>query len=124
MPLDEPASPELEEKIDSMLLPIGFDKTMTIDTIYYSKGICKFVLFKFRKVRKSYFFYVKLYSESCADKDIIDLIASNNRHSYLYKNFSLDEILNILITCKDVNKLDMYMSNRDNLKALEVLACR
>ena len=124
MPLDEPASPELEEKIDSMLLPIGFDKTMTIDTIYYSKGICKFVLFKFRKVRKSYFFYVKLYSESCADKDIIYLIASNNRHSYLYKNFSLDEILNILITCKDVNKLDMYMSNRDNLKALEVLACR
>ena len=124
MPLDEPASPELVEKIDSMLLPIGFDKTMTTDTIYYCKGICKFVLFKFRKVRKSYFFYVKLYSESCAAEDIIYLIASNNRHYYLYKNFSLDEILNILTTCKDVNKLDMYMLNRENLKTLEVLACR
>ena len=124
MPLDEPASPELVEKIDSMLLPIGFDKTITTDTIYYCKGICKFVLFKFRKVRKSYFFYVKLYSESCAVEDIIYLIASNNRHYYLYKNFSLDEILNILTTCKDVNKLDMYMLNRENLKILEVLACR
>ena len=107
---------ELEEKIDSMLLPIGFDKAMTPDTIYYSKGICKFVLFKFRKVRKSYFYYVKLYSENCAIEDIIYLIASNNRQYYLYKNFSLDEILNILTTCKDVNKLDMYMLNRENLK--------
>lgn len=117
-------SPEIEQKIDSMLLPVGFIKTVTIDTIYYCKGICKFVLIKLWKVRKGYFFYVKLYSESCADEDIIYLIASNNRSNYLYKNFSLDEILNILTTCKDVNKLDMYMVNRENLKTLEVLACR
>lgn len=117
-------SPEIEQKIDSILLPVGFDKIITTDTICYRKGICKFVLIKLWKVRKDYFFYVKLYSKSYADEDIIYLIASNNRSEYLYKNFSLDEILNILTTCKDVNKLEMYMENRDNLKTLEVLACR
>ena len=117
-------SSEIEEKIDSLLLPVGFNKTITTDTIYYRKGICRFVLIKLWKVRTGYFFYVKLYSDNCVDEDIIYLIASNNNRRYLYKNFSLDEILNILTICKNVNKLDMYMSNRDNLKALEVLACR
>lgn len=123
-PMKIQMSSEMVEKIDSMLLPIGFVKSMVADTIYYCKGICKFVVIKLWKVRKDYFFYVKLYSKSCADEDIIYLIANNNRSEYLYKNFSLDEILNILTTCKDVNKLDMYMANRENLKALEVLACR
>lgn len=122
MPLDK--SSEIEEKIDSLLLPVGFNKIITTDTIYYRKGICRFVLIKLWKVRTGYFFYVKLYSDNCVDEDIIYLIASNNNRRYLYKNFSLDEILNILTICKNVNKLDMYMSNRDNLKALEVLACR
>lgn len=122
MPLDK--SSEIEEKIDSLLLPVGFNKTITTDTIYYRKGICRFVLIKLWKVRTGYFFYIKLYSDNCVDEDIIYLIASNNNRRYLYKNFSLDEILNILTICKNVNKLDMYMSNRDNLKALEVLACR
>ena len=112
-------TPEIEEKIDSMLLPIGFDKIMTKDTIYYRKGICEFKLWK---VRTGCFFFVKL-EESCEDEDIY-LIACNNNSYYLHKNFSLDETLNVLTSCKDINKLDMYMLNRDNLKALEVLACR
>jgi hypothetical protein len=113
-------TPEIEEKIDSMLLPIGFDKSMTIDTIYYRKGICEFKLWK---VRTGCFFFVKLLSESYIDEDVY-LIACNNNSYYLHKNFSLDETLDVLTSCEDVNKLDMYMLNRDNLKALEVLACR
>lgn len=113
-------SPEIEQKIDLMLLPIGFDKTMTIDTIYYRKGMCEFKLWK---VRTGCFFFVKLLSEHCIDEDIY-LIACNNNSYYLHKNISLDETLDILTSCEDINKLDMYMSNRDNLKALEVLACR
>lgn len=113
-------SPEIEQKIDLMLLPIGFDKTMTIDTIYYRKGMCEFKLWK---VRTGCFFFVKLLSEHSIDEDIY-LIACNNNSYYLHKNISLDETLDILASCEDVNKLDMYMSNRDNLKTLEVLACR
>lgn len=113
-------SPEMEEKIDSMLLPIGFDKSLTPDTIYYHKGICEFKLWK---VRTGCFFFVKLLTESYADEDIY-LIASNNNSYYLHKKFSLDETLDVLTSCEDINKLDMYMSNRDNLKALEVLTCR
>ena len=113
-------SPELEEKIDSMLLPIGFEKSISVDTIYYHKGICEFKLWK---VRTGCFFFVKLLTESYVDEDIY-LIAGNNNSYYLHKNFSLDETLDILTSCEDVNKLDMYMLNRDNLKALEVLACR
>jgi hypothetical protein len=110
-------TPEIEEKIDSMLLPIGFDKSMTIDTIYYRKGICEFKLWK---VRTGCFFFVKLES---SDDDDIYLIACNNNSYYLHKNFSLKETLDVLTSCEDINKLDMYISNRDNLKALEVLAC-
>jgi hypothetical protein len=113
-------SPKLEDKIDSMLLPIGFDKSLTIDTIYYHKGICELRLWK---VRTGCFFFVKLLTESYTGEDIY-LIACNNNSYYLHKNFSLDETLDVLTSCEDVNKLDMYMSNRDNLKALEVLACR
>lgn len=113
-------SPEIEQKIDSMLLPIGFDKTMTIDTIYYRKGMC---VFKLWKVRTGCFFFVKLLSEHSIDEDIY-LIACNNNRYYLHKNVSLDETLDVLTTCKNVNKLDMYMVNRANLKVLEVLACR
>lgn len=112
-------SPEIEQKIDSMLLPIGFDKSITADTSYYRKGMCEFKLWK---VRTGCFFFVKL-EESYDDEDIY-LIASNNNSYYLHKNFSLDETLDVLTSCKDINKLDMYMLNRDNLKALEVLACR
>lgn len=112
-------SPEIEQKIDSMLLPIGFNKSITADTSYYHKGMCEFKLWK---VRTGCFFFVKL-EESCDDEDIY-LIASNNNSYYLHKNFSLDETLDVLTSCKDINKLDMYMLNRDNLKALEVLACR
>lgn len=113
-------SPEIEAKIDLMLLPIGFDKSITIDTIYYRKGMCELRLWK---VRTGCFFFVKLLTESYAGEDIY-LIASNNNSYYLHKNFSLDETLDVLTSCEDINKLDMYMSNRDNLKALEVLACR
>lgn len=112
-------SPEIEQKIDSKLLSAGFDKSITVDTSYYHKGMCEFKLWK---VRTGCFFFVKLLSENSIDEDIY-LIACNNNSYYLYKNISLDEILNILTTCKDVNKLDMYMANRENLKALEVLAC-
>lgn len=111
-------SPEIEQKIDSMLLPIGFDKIKTKDAIYYHKGICEFKLWK---VRTGCFFFVRL--ESCDDEDIY-LISCNNNSYYLHKNVSLDETLDVLTSCEDINKLDMYMVNRDNLKALEVLACR
>src|SRR5574344_2133262 len=97
-------SPEIEQKIDSMLLPIGFDKTMTINTIYYRKGMCEFKLWK---VRTGCFFFVKLLSERSIDEDIY-LIACNNNRYYLHKNVSLDETLDVLTTCKNVNKLDMY----------------
>lgn len=113
-------SPEMEAKIDLMLLPNGFDKSITADTVYYRKGICEFKLWK---VRTGCFFFVKLLSESYVDEDIY-LIASNNNSYYLHRNISLDETLDVLTSCEDVNKLDMYMLNRDNLKALEVLACR
>lgn len=111
-------TPALEDKIDSMLLPIGFEKSITTDTIYYNKGICEFKLWK---VRTGCFFFVKLES---SDDDDIYLIACNNNSYYLHKNFSLKETLDVLTSCEDINKLDMYISNRDNLKALEVLACR
>ena len=113
-------SPEMEAKIDLMLLPNGFDKSITTDTVYYRKGICEFKLWK---VRTGCFFFVKLLSESYVDEDIY-LIASNNNSYYLHRNISLDETLDVLTSCEDVNKLDMYMLNKDNLKALEVLACR
>lgn len=112
-------TPEMEEKIDSMLLPIGFDKRMMTDTIYYRKGMCEFKLWK---VRTGCFFFVKLLSKHI-DEDIY-LIACNNNSYYLHKNISLDETLYALTSCEDINKLDMYMANRENLKALEVLACR
>lgn len=111
-------SPEIEQKIDSMLLPIGFDKSITADTCYYHKGMCEFKLWK---VRTGCFFFVKLITE--VDEDIY-LIACNNNSYYLHRNFSLDETLDALTSCEDINKLDMYMANRENLKALEVLACR
>lgn len=113
-------SPEIEQKIDSMLLSIGFDKSITTDTSYYHKGMCEF---KIWKVRTGCFCFVKLLSWNDVNDDIF-LIASNNNSYYRYRNLSLDEILNILTTCKDISKLEMYMANRDNLKALEVLACR
>lgn len=112
-------SPEIEHKIDSMLLSIGFDKSITVDTSYYHKGMCEFKLWK---VRTGCFFFVKLLSENSIDEDIY-LIASNNNSYYLHKNISLDETLDALTSCEDINKLDMYMANRENLKALEVLAC-
>jgi len=113
-------SPEIEQKIDSKLLSAGFESSLTPDTLYYHKDNCEF---KIWKVRTGCFCFVKLLSWNDVNDDIF-LIASNNNSYYRYRNLSLDEILNILTTCKDISKLDMYMSNRDNLKALEVLACR
>lgn len=113
-------SPEIEHKIDSKLLSAGFESSLTPDTLYYHKDNCEF---KIWKVRTGCFCFVKLLSWNDINDDIF-LIASNNNSYYRYRNLSLDEILNILTTCKDISKLEMYMANRDNLKALEVLACR
>jgi hypothetical protein len=113
-------SPEIEQKIDSKLLSVGFKSSLTPDTLYYHKDNCEF---KIWKVRTGCFCFVKLLSWNDVNDDIF-LIASNNNSYYRYRNLSLDEILNILTTCKDISKLEMYMANRDNLKALEVLACR
>ena len=113
-------SPEIEQKIDSKLLSVGFESSLTPDTLYYHKDNCEF---KIWKVRTGCFCFVKLLSWNDVNDDIF-LIASNNNSYYRYRNLSLDEILNILTTCKDISKLEMYMANRDNLKALEVLACR
>ncbi len=112
-------SSEIEQKIDSKLLSAGFESSLTPDTRYYYKDNCEF---KIWKVRTGCFCFVKLLSWTDASEDIF-LMASNNNSYYRYRNLSLDEILNVLTTCKDVNKLDMYMANRENLKALEVLAC-
>ena len=113
-------SPEIEQKIDSKLLSVGFESSLTPDTLYYHKDNCEF---KIWKVRTGCFCFVKLLSWNDVNDDIF-LMASNNNSYYRYRNLSLDEILNILTTCKDISKLEMYMANRDNLKALEVLACR
>lgn len=113
-------SSEILEKIDSKLLSAGFEPSLTTDTLYYYKDNCEF---KIWKVRTGCFCFVKLLSWTDANDDIF-LIASNNNSYYRYSNISLDEILNILTTCKDVSKLEMYMANRSNLEALEVLACR
>ena len=113
-------SPEIEQKIDSKLLSVGFESSLTPDTLYYHKDNCEF---KIWKVRTGCFCFVKLLSWNDVNDDIF-LIASNNNSYYRYRNLSLDEMLNILTTCKDISKLEMYMANRDNLKALEVLACR
>ena len=56
--------------------------------------------------------------------DDVYLMASNNNSYYRYRKLSLDEILDALVSCKDISKLEMYMENKDNLKTLEVLACQ
>ena len=113
-------SPEMEEKIDSKLLSAGFELSLTVDTRYYYKDNCEF---KIWKVRTGCFCFVKLLSYDNVDDDVY-LMASNNNSYYRYRKLSLDEILDALVSCKDISKLEMYMENKDNLKTLEVLACQ
>ena len=115
---DENHDQNLIDSINARLLSSGFDKAVIKDTIIYCKDICEFRIWH---VKSKYYYYVKLIPDSGSD---IFLMASNNNSYYKYRNITLGEILDTLCSCGDINKLDMYMENRDNLNALEVLACR
>ena len=108
-------------EIDNRLLPKGFVKQVYPDTLFYTKGICEFKVWKTRTRR---FYFIKLIpNRDNVDEDIY-LMSSNNHSYYKYNNVTLTEMLDILCSCTDVNKLDMYLENRDNLNALDVLACQ
>ena len=108
-------------EIDNRLLPEGFVKRVYSDTLLYTKGICEF---KVWKTRIRHFYFIKLIpNRDNIDEDIY-LMSSNNHSYYKYNYVTLAEMLDILCSCTDVNKLDMYLENRDNLNALDVLACQ
>lgn len=108
-------------EIDNRLLPEGFVKRVYSDTLLYTKGICQF---KVWKTRTGCFYFINLIPNRDNVDEDIRLISSNNHSYYKYNNVTLSEMLDILCSCTNVNKLDMYLENRDNLNALDVLACQ
>ena len=99
--------------VDNRLIPIGFVKSIVGNYIFYNKENCEF---KIWCTALKNFYFLRL-------KNIL-LAASNNNSFYQYKKVSLNEILEWICSCEDINKLDMYLMNKENLEALEVLACR